>query len=87
MQSFTNKDKNKNNFFFLILGWLGFFIFIFIFIDVEIRAFIVVVLKILTFSTLKNYIIYFTTSLYNTPSIKCLIYIYIYIFNTLFKII
>ena len=33
MQSFTNKDKNKNKimfFFFLILGWLGFFLIIII---------------------------------------------------------
>ena len=28
MQSFTNKDKNKNKImFYLILGWLGFFFF------------------------------------------------------------
>ena len=59
MQSFTNKDqkkkkknqnkkktKNKKIFFifYLILGWLGFFV-------VEVRAFTVVVLKILAFST------------------------------------
>ena len=69
MQSFTNKDKNKNKkMFFLILGWLGFFFFFFFFCGVEVRAFTVVVLKILVFSNSKNYFIYFTTSFYNTPN-------------------
>ena len=36
-----------------------------------VKAFTVVVLKILAFSTLKSYFIYFTTPLYNTPKIKC----------------
>ena len=64
------KIKNKQTklcfFFFLILSCLGFFFF-----WVEIRAFTVVVLEILAFSTSKNYFIYFTTPLYNTPNIKC----------------
>ena len=79
MQSFTNKEKNKNKkqtnkimfFFFLILSCLGFFFFFW----VEIRAFTVVVLEILAFSTSKNYFIYFTTPLYNTPDIKCSIFL------------
>ena len=40
----------------------------------EFKAFKVVVLKNLAFSTSKNYIIYFTTSLYNTSNIKCSIF-------------
>ena len=48
----------------------------------KVRAFTVVVLKILAFSTSKNYFIYFTTSLYNTTNIKCSIF-----FITSFKII
>ena len=52
MQSYTNKDKKtkKNVFFFLILGLLG-YIYLFIFVVVEVRAFIIVVLKNLAFST------------------------------------
>ena len=67
MQLFTNKDKKKS-FFFLILGWLGFFFF---FKKKKLRAFTVMILKILVFSNSKNYFIYFTTLLYNTPNIKC----------------
>ena len=75
MQSFTNKDKNKNKImFFLILGWLGFFFFL-----VEVRAFTVLMLKILVFSISKSYFIYFTTSLYNTPNIKCSIFLPLYL--------
>ena len=46
-------------------------IIFFFFLLVEVRAFTLVVLKILAFSTSKSYFIYFTTSLYNTPNIKC----------------
>ena len=43
---------------------------IFVVVVVEVRAFVMVVLKILAFST-SNYFIYFTTLLYyNTPNIK-----------------
>ena len=52
-------------FFFLIIGWLGFF-----YVCVEVRVFIVMILKILAFSTSKSYFIYFTTSLDNAPNIK-----------------
>ena len=72
MQSYTNKDKNKNKIMFFCLD----FIFIF-----EVRAFIVMVLKILAFSNSKSYFIYFTTSLCNTPNIKYSIF-----FITSFKI-
>ena len=84
MQSFTNKlrqkQKQNNAFFFLILGWLE---FIYLFIYFEVRTFIVAVLKTLVFSTSKRYFIYFTTSLNNTPNIKCSIFFFI----TSFKII
>ena len=74
MQSFPNKDKKKNKIiFFLIVGWLEFFYF-FYFFWIEVRAFKVVVLKFLTFSIKKSYFIYFTTSLYNTPDVKCSIF-------------
>ena len=43
----------------------------FLFFVVEIRAFIVLVLNILAFSTSKSYFTYFATPLYNTPNIKC----------------
>ena len=42
---------------------------------VEVRAFIVVVLNILAFSTSKNYFIYFTISLYNKLNIKYSIFL------------
>ena len=74
MQSSTNKNKKQNNVFFLIIGWLRFFFFFFLF-D-EVRAFTVVVLKFLAFSISKNYFIYFTISLYNTPNIKCSIFFF-----------
>ena len=48
-------------------------IFFFFLFD-EVRAFTVVVLKFLAFSISKNYFIYFTISLYNTPNIKCSIF-------------
>ena len=79
MQLFTNKDKKKS-FFFLILGWLGFF-----FLKKKkkkLRAFTVMILKILVFSNSKSYFIYFTTLLYNTPTIKCFFFLI-----TSFKII
>ena len=69
MQLFTNKEKNKNkiNFFFLNTRRAR----IFVLVVVEVRAFAMMVLKILAFST-SNYFIYFTTLLYyNTPNIKC----------------
>ena len=53
-----------------------------IFVVVEVRAFTIVVLKILAFSISKIYFIYFITSRYNTPNIKCSI-----LFNTSSKII
>ena len=56
MQSSTNKDNNNNNnnvVVLLILDQLGF-----LFLFFEVKAFTVVVLKKLAFSTLKNY---FTT--------------------------
>ena len=46
----------QNNVFFLILSWLGFFL-------VEVRAFIVVVLKLLAFNTLKNYFLFYHPTL------------------------
>ena len=53
---------------FLILGWLGFFF------GVEVKAFTVVTLNILA-NTSKMYFIYFTTLFYNTPNIKCSIFL------------
>ena len=47
-------------------------IFIFIF---EVKAFTVVILKTLAFSTSKSYFIYFITSLFNTSNIKCSIFL------------
>ena len=47
----------------------------------EVGAFRIVVLKIIGFSASKKYFIYFTTSIYNTPSISFFFLI------TLFKII
>ena len=70
MQSFNNKDQKKKKNSFLIQGWLGFFVVV-----VKVRAFTVVVLKILAFRTLKSYFIYITTSLYNIPNIKCSIFL------------
>ena len=69
MQLFTNKDKNKNKIIFFFLNTRR--ARIFVVVVVEVRAFDMVVLKILAFST-SNYFIYFTTLLYyNTPNIKC----------------
>ena len=53
MQSYTNKDKKTKKMFFLILGLLG-YIYLFIFVVVEVRAFIIVVLKNLAFSTIES---------------------------------
>ena len=73
MQSSTNKNKNKNKMmsFNTRLAMTFFF-------WVEIRAFVVVVLKNLAFSTLKS----FYHLIYNRANVKCSIF-----FNTLFKII
>ena len=71
MQSFTNKDKNKNKMMFFFFNTRLARIFFFFFFFVEVRAFTVMVLKILAFSTSKSYFIYFTTSLYNASNIKC----------------
>ena len=65
MQSFTKKKKRNNT-------RLARIIYLFV---VEVKAFTVVVLKILTFSISKSYFIYFTNSLYNTPDIKCFIFL------------
>ena len=76
MQSSTNKDKNKNKImFFLILSWLELLLLFCFVLFVEVRAFTVMVLKLLAFSTSKNYFIYFTTSLYNTHNIKYSIFL------------
>ena len=71
MQLFTNKDKQKQNnvLFNTTLARIFFFFFF------EVRAFTLVVLKILAFNTSKSYFINFTTSLYNTPNIKCSIFL------------
>ena len=42
---------------------------------VEVRAFTMMVLKNLAFSTSKSYFIYFITLLYNIPNIKCSIFL------------
>ena len=63
MQSFTNKDKIM--FFFLILGRDFFFL-------VEVKAFTVVLLKILAFSISESY---FITLLYSTLNIKYSIFL------------
>ena len=65
-------NKNKIMFFFFNTRLAS---IIFDFIFVEVRAFTLVVLKILVFSTSKNYFINFTTSFYNTPNIKCSIFL------------
>ena len=52
----------NNVFFFLILSWLGFFFFFL----VEVRAFIVVMLKLLAFNTLKNYFLFYHPTLQYT---------------------
>ena len=70
MQSSTNKD---NIYIYILFNTRLAMIFFFFF---EVRAFTVVVLKILAFSTSKNYFIYFTTSFYNIPSTKCSIFFY-----------
>ena len=67
MQLFTNKDKDKNKIMFFFNTRLVRIFFFW----VEVRTFTMVVLKILAFSTSKNYFIYYTTPLYNTPNIKC----------------
>ena len=70
MQLSTNKNKNKKKIFNTRLA--KFFLF---FVVVEIRAFTVMVLKILAFSISKSYFIYFTTSFYNTLNIKCFFFL------------
>ena len=73
MQLFTNKDKNKkqnNVFFFLNTKLARIFVVVF-----KVRVFIVALLNFLTFSTLKNYFIYFTTSFYNISNIKYSIFL------------
>ena len=50
---------------------------IFFFGGVEVRVFTVVVLKFLAFITSKSHFLYFTTSLYNLPNIKCSIFFFI----------
>ena len=80
MKSSTNQDKNKNKVISFFLNTRLAMIYLLFFV-VEIRAFTVVVLNILAFSTLKSYFTYFATPLYNTPNIKCSISLI-----TLFKI-
>ena len=80
MQSFTNKDKNKNKIMFFFNTRL---VRIFFFL-VEVKAFTVMVLKILAFSTSKSNFIYFITSLCNIPNIKSST---IFFFITSFKLI
>ena len=66
---FTNKEKKKkqnNGFFNTRLAR--------IFVVIEVKTFTVVVLDILD-SILKMYFIYFTNSLYNTPTIKWSIFL------------
>jgi len=78
MQSSTDKDQNKNKimfFFFNIRLARNCSL-------VEVKEFIVVVLKVLAFNTSKSYLIYFTTSLYNTSNFKYSIF-----FTISFKII
>ena len=58
IQSFINKDKNKNKIMFSCNTRLAGFFFL-----VEVRVFTMLVLKILIFSTLKIYFIYFTIHL------------------------
>ena len=71
----TKKKKTQNNIIFYtrLARIFNFF---------EVRVFIVVMLKNLAFSISKSYFIYFTTSLYNTPNIKCSFF-----FTTSFTII
>ena len=83
MQSFTNKDKNKNKIMFYFNTRLA---RIFFFFFVEVRAITMVVPKILDCSTSKSYFIYFTTSLCNTPNVKYSI-LFIFFFITSLKII
>ena len=72
----TNTNKNKiMSFFHTRLSRIFFFFLV--------RAFTLIMLKILTFSTPKSYFIYFIISLYNTLNIKCSIFFFI----TSFKII
>ena len=68
MQSSINKDKNKNKIIYFFNTRLARFVL------VEVRAFTVVVLKNLAFSTSKSYFICFTTILYNTSNTKCSIF-------------
>ena len=75
MQSFINKDKQNKIMSFFNTRLARFFFFFL----VEVKAFILVVLKILTLSTSKSYFIYFTTSLYNTPNIKYSIFFFNFI--------
>ena len=71
MQLSINKDKNKNKIVFFFFNTKLAMIFFF---WIEVRAFTVAVLKVLAFSTSKNYFIYFTTSFYDTLNIKCSIF-------------
>ena len=62
----TNTNKNKiMSFFHTRLSRIFFFV---------VRAFPLMMLKILAFSTSKSYFIYFIISLYNTLNIKCSIF-------------
>ena len=63
----TNTNKNKiMSFFHTRLSRIFFFFLV--------RAFTLMMLKILAFSSSKSYFIYFIISLYNTPNIKCSIF-------------
>ena len=73
MQSFTNKEKNPKIILFFNTRLTRIFNFF------KVRVFIVVVLKNLAFSISNSYFIYFTTSLYNTPNIKCSIFLPLYL--------
>ena len=73
MQSFTNKEKKHKIILFFNTRLTRIFNFC------KVRVFIVVVLKILAFSISNGYFIYFTTSLYNIPNIKCSIFLPLYL--------
>ena len=73
MQSFTNKEKKHKIILFFNTRLTRIFNFF------KVRVFIVVVLKNLAFSISNSYFIYFTTSLYNTPNIKCSIFLPLYL--------
>ena len=73
---FLTKKKKKNKIMvFLILGWLGFLcVCVCVCVCVEVKAFTVVTLNILANNS-KMYFIYFTNLFYNTPNIKCFIFL------------